>query len=76
NATYLGNGEDFDVGRVRVAGCGFGAVLPPVGVNVDSFDGAWAAAIPSARVEFFGDFCAYCLKGVREAAGGKMPPGP
>jgi hypothetical protein len=24
NATYLRNGQDFDVGRVRVAGCGFG----------------------------------------------------
>ncbi|MFD7057260.1 reverse transcriptase/maturase family protein, partial [Streptomyces mirabilis] len=31
NATYLRNGQDFDVRRVRVAGCGFGWEFLPVG---------------------------------------------
>ncbi|MFE2736921.1 hypothetical protein, partial [Streptomyces sp. NPDC059349] len=50
NATYLRNGKDFDVGRVRVAGRGFGAEFLPVGMDVDTLDGSWTTAVPSARV--------------------------
>lgn len=76
NATYLRNGQDFDVRRVRVAGCGFGWEFLPVGVDVDAFDGAWATAVPPAGVESFNDFRACRLKGVHEVARGKSPPGP
>ncbi|MFE2730578.1 hypothetical protein, partial [Streptomyces sp. NPDC059349] len=50
NATYLRNGKDFDVGRVRVTGRGFGAEFLPVGMDVDTLDGSWTTAVPSARV--------------------------
>ncbi|WP_327580144.1 reverse transcriptase domain-containing protein [Streptomyces sp. NBC_00145] len=71
NAAYLRNGKDFDVGRVRVTGRGFGAEFLPVGMDVDTLDGSWTTAVPSARVESFDYFCICLLKGVREAAGGK-----
>ena len=64
------------MGRVRVAGCGFGWEFLPVGVDVDAFDGAWATAVPPAGVEPFDNFCARRLKGVHEVARGKSPPGP
>ncbi|WP_327579126.1 reverse transcriptase domain-containing protein [Streptomyces sp. NBC_00145] len=75
NAAYLRNGKDFDVGRVRVTGRGFGAEFLPVGMDVDTLDGSWTTAVPSARVESFDYFCICLLKGVHEAAGGKIPPG-
>ncbi|MFD0515718.1 reverse transcriptase domain-containing protein [Streptomyces aureus] len=71
NAAYLRNGKDFDVGRVRVTGRGFGAEFLPVGMDVDTLDGSWTTAVPSTRVESFDYFCICLLKGVREAAGGK-----
>ncbi|WP_326709834.1 reverse transcriptase domain-containing protein [Streptomyces sp. NBC_01474] len=75
NAAYLRNGKDFDVGWVRVTGRGFGAEFLPVGMDVDTLDGSWTTAVPSARVESFDYFCICLVKGVREAAGGKIPPG-
>ncbi|WP_443043327.1 reverse transcriptase domain-containing protein [Streptomyces sp. NBC_00371] len=71
NAAYLRNGKDFDVGWVRVTGRGFGAEFLPVGMDVDTLDGSWTTAVPSARVESFDYFCICLVKGVREAAGGK-----
>jgi len=75
NAAYLRNGEDSDVGWIWVTGRGFGAEFLPVSMDVDSFDGSWATAVPSTRVDPFDYFRACCLKTFRQAAGGKIPPG-
>ncbi len=58
-----------------VLGRGIGAVFCSVGVDVYAFDGAWATAVSSVRVESLKDFRAGCGEGARQAVRGKNPPG-
>ena len=55
--------------------CDVTEAFRPVGVDVHALDDSRAAAIPPGRVEPFKDFCEGRGQGIRESAGGKVPPG-
>jgi hypothetical protein len=64
-----------DVRRREILGCGVAGAFRPVGMDVHTFDDSRAAAIPAGRIEPFKDFRESRGERIRQAAGGKAPPG-
>ena len=61
--------------RIRVAGYGIGLAFRPVGMDVCSFNNAWAAAVSPGRVKSLKNLNAGRLKRARQTQRGESPPG-